>query len=133
MDRFEPEVVLNRSEQASLASLLGMPGYRIMHRLYRAEVDKFILHLINADERDSAGVIASHLLAKAAAQFYTAITSRVNEEVMQYTGAPQPGDKPQDVTEGILDIGDYTQGHYTQFDELDSSDFELREFGGIGE
>lgn len=72
----------------------------------RTEVDKFVVQLINADPSNQQEVISSHLLAKAAAQFYQAVTDRVNEEITQYMAAPRKTDKPIDVTDGLLDLGD---------------------------
>lgn len=76
-----------------------------MHRIFRAEVDKFVLSLINADAANEKDVYARHILAKSAAQFYSGVTGRINEEVLQYTGSER-NPVPFDQTEGLLDIGD---------------------------
>ena len=104
-----PELQLEHGERAQLAAITAMEGYKILHRIMRSEVDKFFVALINAKPGDSKSVIASHLLAKAAAQFYQAVTNRINEEVTQYTAAPKVSDMPVDVTEGLLDLGDIAE------------------------
>lgn len=100
-----PDVELGRAEQAQLVQTYHSEGYRIMHRIMRAEVDKFIVAMVNANPADREEVLARHQMAKAAAQFFEGVTRKINEEVTQYTAAPTPGDKPIDVTEGILDLG----------------------------
>jgi hypothetical protein len=103
---FNPDIHLNAGEQAALTQTAGTPGYTILHRILRAEVDRFVLNLINADAADEKDVYAKHLLAKSAAQFYQGVTERINEEVLQYTSAHRRVGKPQDVTESLLDIGE---------------------------
>jgi hypothetical protein len=100
---FDPDLHLDYIDRGNLAQMAAMPGYKVLHKICRSEVDKFIVSLIN--EESGPGVESAHRMAKAAAQFYTGVTNRVNEEVLQYTAAPRDTDKPQDVTEGILDIG----------------------------
>lgn len=100
-----PDLELGRAEQAHLVQTYHSEGYRIMHRIMRAEVDKFIVAMVNANPADREEVCARHVTAKAAAQFFEGVTRRINEEVTQYTAAPTPDDKPIDVTEGILDLG----------------------------
>lgn len=102
--RFEPQIALEHDERASLAQMAAMPGYKILHRLLRSQVDMFVISLVNVSAADPDDVLAAHQMAKAAAQFYDGITNVVNEEILAYTGAPRPGDKPIDSTEGILDL-----------------------------
>ena len=101
---FEPEIALDERDRSNLASVVVMPGYRVLHRLLRAEVDRFILALINTDAKDDAGVIAAHRLAKAAAQFYEGVTSRVNEIVRNHLESSRQDEKPIDITENLLDL-----------------------------
>ena len=103
-DQFNPDLRLEHEERALLVQLTAMPGYPILHRIFKAEVDKFIVHLINVPEADDEAVLAAHKLVKAAAQFYSGVTNNINEQVLEYTGAMVPGKKAVDVTEGILDI-----------------------------
>jgi hypothetical protein len=103
---FNPDLQLEHGERAVLAATAATPGFVIMHRIFRSEVDKFLIALINADPANSKEVVSRQLLAKAAAQFYQAVTTRINEEVMLYTHAPRADDKPIDITEQVLDIGE---------------------------
>lgn len=103
---FNPELQLDHGERGMLSQLLGMPGYKIMHRIFRSEVDKFFVQLINANPARAEDVVTAQLTAKAAAQFYEGVTQRINEEVLQYTGAPRYNETPVDLTEGVLDLGD---------------------------
>lgn len=101
MSKFDPDVQLEHSDRAALIQVTAMEGYRVLHRLMRSEVDKFIVAMINADPSKREDVCARQVLAKAAAQFYEAITNRVNEEITQYVNAPRPGDKPIDSAAGL--------------------------------
>lgn len=108
INKFAPIVQLDYSDRSDLASTVATPGWKIVHRIMRGEVDKFILALINTkiegtDDKDE--VYNKFLLSKAAAQFYQQVTDRVNEETLQYV-ASQNNSGPVDMTEGILDIGD---------------------------
>lgn len=103
---FNPDLILDHGERAQLGQLTVMPGYKIMHRIFRSEVDKFFVALINADPAAPEQVVSKQLTAKAAAMFYEQVTSRINEEVMMYTNTPRPGAAPIDITEGMLDLSD---------------------------
>lgn len=105
--QFEPDPRLDIGDRVLLAQMVAMPGYKVFNRICRAEVDKFVINLVNCDPARPEEVQAAHLLAKAAAQFFQGITNTVNEEILQYTAAPHVGDTPIDVTEGVLDIADY--------------------------
>jgi hypothetical protein len=102
---FNPEIRLEPNERAQLVLTANTEGYATLHRIFRSEVDKFWLDLVNVKAGADAEVIAKHKLAKAAAQFYEGATQRVNEEVIQYTAAMRAVDAPRDDTEGVLDIG----------------------------
>lgn len=104
MKQFEPEIHLDHADRAQLVHLTTTEGFKILNRMMRAEVDKFVLAHINADAGDESAVLASHKVAKAAAQFYEGIISRVNEEVALYASSPKVGEKPVDVTEGLIDM-----------------------------
>lgn len=106
---FEPDLYLDRGDQAQLSQLVYLPGYKVLHRLFRSEVDKFFVVLLNTDADDDHAVVAAHKMAKAAAMFYEGVTNRVNEEVMQFTNAPRANDTPVDLTEAVLDLGDHWQ------------------------
>jgi hypothetical protein len=102
---FNPDLVLGHNERAAVMQTIATPGYTVIHRLMRAEVDKFIVNLINAPEEDEKTVAARHKLVKAAAQFYQAITERINFEAVLYKAAVAAEGDPVDLTEGILEMG----------------------------
>lgn len=102
----QPELALTHGDRAFLTATAATDGYKVIHRIMRTEVDKFILALVNADPSQPEQVLTRHLLAKAAAQFYAASTERINEEILQYTGAPKASDKPLDMTAGLIDLCD---------------------------
>src|SRR5258706_1213987 len=89
---------------------MSMDGFKVLHSIMRSECDKFIVAMINANPAEPREVLAKQALAKAAAQFYTAVTNRFNEERSIYTNAPHQNDKPLDSTEGILDLGELAEG-----------------------
>ena len=113
---FEPNLQLDRNDQAQLCQTYWQPGYKVIHRICRSEVDKFFLALINTPAGDRDAVEAAHKLAKAAAMFYEGITNRINEEVTQFTAAPRTTDTPIDITEAILDIGEYVASREGDYD-----------------
>lgn len=104
--KFTPAVELTYMDQADLAATCATPGYGILHRLMRSEVDKFVLALINTEQGDKEEVYSAFLVSKAAAQFYQGVTNRINQEVIQYTASQGRDSSPIDGTEGILDIGE---------------------------
>lgn len=107
---FNPDMTLDSRDRAYLGQMMALPGYKVMHRLFRAELDKFFVVLLNTRAGDGDDVLAAHKMAKAAAMFYEGVTNRINEEVMQYTAAPRSTDKPIDITESVLDLGDVSRG-----------------------
>lgn len=115
---FNPDVILGHSERGQVAATVGSEGYRIINRIMRSEVDRFILDLINTAPASEKEVYAKHILAKAAAQFYEAVTNRLNHEIMQYTGAIRDTAPPVDVTNGLLDIGP----NQSTFDDLQNDE-----------
>lgn len=107
MDRFNPELELQHNERGLLAQLLSMPGYQVMHKVFRAEVDKFFVALINADPAEAQQVLAKQITAKAAAMFYTAITARLQREVAGYIESiPNTHEPVRDLTDALLDMDD---------------------------
>lgn len=106
MEGFNPDYQLERVEQAALASVVPTDGFRVIHRIMKSEVDKFVVRMINTDPANEKTVIAAHLLSKAAAQFYQGVINRINEEITIYHHAPKASDKPVDITEGLIDLGE---------------------------
>lgn len=107
INKFAPVIELTYTDQADLAALVATPGYRVLHKIMRSEVDKFILSLINTkvEGQDKDAVYNKFLLSKAAAQFYQQVTDRINGETLQYVSS-QDHRAPVDETEGILDLGE---------------------------
>jgi hypothetical protein len=106
LSKFEPELALTHIERAHLVNVASTEGFHILNRIMRSQVDTFVMAQTNADPVNEAEVLSAHRMAKAAAQFYQMFTDRINEEMLQYSHAPKAGEKPVDVTEGLLDLGD---------------------------
>lgn len=102
---FNPELELDHHERAALALMASEEGYKILHRIIRSEVDKFVVDLINATGEDTAEVLEKHRISKVAAQLYEGWTRHVNHEIQNYSAAVQRLGPPIDPTEGMLDFG----------------------------
>lgn len=100
---FDPDLTLTDMERAHLYATYSSEGFKIFQQILESEVAKFRVALDNADPANERAVLAAHQMSKAAAQFYTGLVRRVNEEINLYTNSRQ-GDKPVDVTEGVLDL-----------------------------
>lgn len=103
--RFEPEITLAHSDRAMVAQTVGTHGWKVIERIMRSVVDKYLVALINVDESDDKAIVAAHKLSKAAAQVYTDSMSRVHQEVQQYYAVAGVPTVPVDVTEGLIDLG----------------------------
>lgn len=117
---FKPEIELEDSEVASLALVVGQDGYKVIHKLIRHEVDRFILALVNIDSTRAEAVLEGHRVAKTAAQLYDGVTNKINRVVESYYSAKQSGvGIAPDSTEGIIDIGPHatTQEDIDGFEE----------------
>lgn len=104
-NRFEPEISLEHSDRAMVAQTVATPGWKIINRILRSEVDKYLIALINVDESDDKAIVAAHKLSKAAAQVYAASMARVNYEVQQFIAVSGTPAEPVDITEGLIDLG----------------------------
>jgi hypothetical protein len=113
--KFNPDIELDRSEQSALASIIAQPGFKVIQKIGKACVDQFVVDWINQVKEED--VIRAHHHAKVAAQFYTMLVSRIKNEVDTYINT-QPEETPVDVTEGILDIGEYVHGEIEQEEAL---------------
>jgi hypothetical protein len=113
----EPELRLTDTERVELAQAVNMAGFRAIQKIMRSAVDKFILATMNADIANPREIIAKHRLAKAAIQFYAQVVKDVNSELSLALSLPHPSDKPVDVTEGILDVGEGVTGEIGGEDE----------------
>lgn len=101
---YNPDLQLDHGDRAQLLQIVVMPGYKVMHHIFKSEVDKFFVALANANSANAEEVVAAQILYKSAAMFYSAVTNRINEEVMQYTNTPNANADPVDETEGLLDL-----------------------------
>jgi hypothetical protein len=97
----DPQMELESIERAHLAATVVQDGFKVIHKIMLAEVEKFRLKLLNSDPVKRDEVLAAHTMAKAAAQVVAGIVNRINEEVMQYTNTPRVNDPPQDSSEGL--------------------------------
>lgn len=104
-EQFNPEIELGPNERASLVVMAASEGFKVLHRILRSEVDKFIIDLINQDSDDDAAVLGKHKLAKAAAIVYDGITNRINGEIEAYASTHNVDPVPVDPTAKLLDYG----------------------------
>lgn len=109
MSVFAPELQLDPTDRAHLVQIATSEGFRVLQRIMKAEVDKFVLAQINADPSNEAEVLAAHRMAKAAAQFYQGMTNRINEELLQFNHIARANDVPIDATEQLLDLGNLVE------------------------
>jgi hypothetical protein len=103
----DADIELTGIERAHLSVWLSDPSYKIVQRLLEDEVKRFNINLINATSPEE--VVVCHSYAKVASQIYIGLINRINEEVMLYTKAPKPTDKPIDVTESLLDLDAFAE------------------------
>jgi hypothetical protein len=71
---------------------------------------------MNADEAEEKKVLSRHRSAKVAAQFYTAITDYMNQEVNDYLHLIKAVEKPFDAARD-LDIGEYVGNEMSDSEE----------------
>lgn len=102
----ELEYQLSNLERAFLAATFPTDGFKVIQKICEGECHKFITALLNTDAGKDAEVLAAHKMAKAAAQVYAGIASRIQHEVTVHNNTPREGDKPIDPTEGSLDLGE---------------------------
>ncbi len=110
---FNPVVNLTHDQRGQVAHTIATPGFLLVNRIMRSEVDKFIIDLINVPEGDDVSVVAKHKLSKAAAQFYELVISRLNFEAGLFM-RESSGGVPSDPTEGMIDLGEYSHGEDDQ-------------------
>lgn len=107
---FNPQVSLSHEQRGQVAHTIASPGFIYINQIMRAEVDKFVIDLINVPEDDSAMVVAKHRISKAAAQFYQLVISRLNSEAGQFVRESSGSSAPiTDPTEGLIDLGEHAQ------------------------
>lgn len=98
---------LDAVQRGQLVALMTSEGWKILQAIFEAECEKFKLALLNVKPGNTAEIVERHALAKAAAQFVTAVINRLNAEMEIYHSAGRI-DEPADITSGVLDIGDYS-------------------------
>jgi hypothetical protein len=104
-DNFNPVVELQPEEIASIAAILAHPGFKAYMKIWKGVVDNFVVKFLNVDYADDNKILKYHMVAKLAAQMFTDVTNRVNEEVDQFISS-RPSDIPVDVTANLLDMGE---------------------------
>lgn len=96
--------MLDSIQRAQLHVTVGEDGFKVIQKIFESELAKFHIRLLNTNPADEAAVLAAHKMEKAAAQFYQGVVNRINSELEIYRSTPKSTDKPEDVTEGVLDI-----------------------------
>lgn len=107
------EEQITNGDRTSLLAMLRSDGFRVLQKIMKAKCDAYITILLNSNPADAEEVLAAHRMAKAAAQFYESVTSEINQEILMFN-ADNMYQKPQDVTEGMLDIDN---SQHEQFEE----------------
>jgi len=72
---------LNDNERGILSSTVRGQGFDILQRIMEDQVRRFNFKLLDTNPSDDKQVLANHYLAKAVAQFYTALIKRLEEEL----------------------------------------------------
>lgn len=106
MEDFNPVVILDDGERGSLSAIIGHPGFKVFQKLFKSVVDSFTIRLMNTSSVDEKSVLIMHRNSQVAAQLYTALINRINQETEMHVKAPRLTDKPIDPAE-VLDIGDF--------------------------
>lgn len=102
--RMTPDYETNHGERASLFATTVTPGFDVLQHIMGSVCLKFQeKHMLT--NPGTAEATQAHYMAKAAAQFYETVISRVNHELLLYTNAPKAGDAPEDPTD-VLDMGE---------------------------
>jgi hypothetical protein len=83
----DPELKLTQNEQAHLKTLITMEGFKVLQQIMEASIERFKVALLNCDATDERKVLELHNRTKAAAQFYTDVINRVNNELEDYAAA----------------------------------------------
>lgn len=102
---FKPELDLDRTEQAQLASIVGQPGFQVLQKIGKACVDQFVVASLNTPDEDEKAVLSKHRSARIAAQLWTSLIANIRFEVEEYIGG-MPKDMPIESAEN-LDLGEY--------------------------
>jgi len=109
---------ITNSDISNLVLMLRSEGFSVMQKIMRQKCEDYKTVLMNSDPADHAAVLAAHVMAKSAAQFYESVAQDINEMVAMYQVA-HTQQAPQDMTEGALDIDN---GHQ-KFEEYQEEQF----------
>ena len=112
-----PEIELTQDDRVQLMQTISSPGQAVFNRIFKSVVDGYTTHLLNSPEGNRDVAYERLLMSKIAAQLFTELVKRINDEietcrVVASQGRPQV---PQDDTEKILNIGELA----STFDDLD--------------
>src|ERR1035437_5572516 len=105
---FEPVIELTDLERVELVQTCATSGFKVIHRILRSEVDKFVVAHMNTAVEDEKLAYARFVQSKTAAQIYQGMTDRINLE-LTIAVARSKEDQTEvvgDTTEGLLDIGE---------------------------
>ena len=98
-DNFDPDIQLSGEERNDLASVMMMPGFRVILKLMKATVDNLGLNLMNTSTGQDDQVLAKHRDWKVAGQFFTILAALLSREKEIFISSiPDP--KPVDSAEG---------------------------------
>jgi hypothetical protein len=106
----DPDQELKHDERAHLVQVMSTPGWPILQKLMEQEVERSRIALISVKPGDTAALIETHAIAKAAHQFCLNLFERLNYEHMLYVNSgstkgtiQNPIDMEQEM---MLDIGE---------------------------
>ena len=101
--KFNPEIGVSDTEAAQLGAMMGHPGFKVWLKISRSCADRFITHLLEAEDTDDNEIITRYRIAKIASQLLTMQCARMENIVGAWT-ASRDNDKPVDSAQG-LDLG----------------------------
>ena len=104
---FDPDIEFSGEERNDLASVMAMPGFRVIWKLMKSSVDHFGNNLMNVATGNDDQVLAKHRDWKVAGQFATILATLMSREKEIYLSS-RPDPTPIDAAEG-LDMGEFTQ------------------------
>lgn len=107
---FMPDFQPNAQECASLHEIYRQPGFQVLQRMFRSQVDMFAKAAMNLplDTPDSV-VAAHHRQAKAAVQFYAGVAEQIDIALNTFrfqSQAPMQPEDAKDDTSEVLDLDD---------------------------
>ena len=112
-----PEIELTQDDRVQLMQTISSPGQAVFNRIFKSVVDGYTTHLLNSPEGNRDVAYERLLMSKIAAQLFTALVKRINDEVETFRVVASQANPqvPQDDTERILNIGDPA----STFEDLD--------------